>query len=322
MVFIHEADNFREYTAVTLDQLRTFQAVAALKSFRGAAEVLHITQPAVSKQIQALETELNARLFERGKSAHLTSAGAALLKHAEHLSRILTVAKQEITDLRELRAGHLSIGAAHSVATYVLPSLIEAFRAGYPSVKLSLNSAWSGEITGRVMTYDLDLGLIRLLSPKPQGFQQLTLVPLATNDLVFVASPKDPLAGKKRLTWADLQEAPWILNHNGCVYRSHIESRLKERGQGLNTVVEVMGLGLQKKLTELGLGVSVLPKNMVTAELRRGSLKALNVEGPTLQIHSCLIFRKDKYIHGAMKAFLGLLQKTFRPAKEGLARYL
>ena len=107
---------------MTLDQLRTFQAVAAVKSFRGAAEVLHITQPAISKQIQALEAELNERLFERGKSARLTSAGAALLKHAEHLSRILAVAKEEITDLRELRAGHLSIGAAHSVATYVLPA--------------------------------------------------------------------------------------------------------------------------------------------------------------------------------------------------------
>ena len=113
---------------MTLDQLRTFQAVAAAKSFRGAAEVLHITQPAISKN-QALEAELNERLFERRKGAQLTSAGAALLKHAEHLSRILTVAKEEITDIKELRAGHLSIGAAHSVATYVLPGLIEAWEA-------------------------------------------------------------------------------------------------------------------------------------------------------------------------------------------------
>src|SRR5262249_51601407 len=248
--------------AMTLDQLRTFRAVATARSFRGAAEVLHITEPAVSKQIQALEAELNERLFERGRSAQLTSAGAALLKHAEHLSRILTVAKEEIADLRELRAGHLSIGAAHSVATSVLPGLIEAYRARYPEVKLSLNSAWSGEITGRVVTYDLDLGLIRLRAPKQQGFQHLTLMPFATNDLVFVASPKDRLAGKKRLTWADLQEAPWILNHDGCVYRSHIESRLKERGQGLKIVVEVMGLELQKKLTELPLPVSVFPPSL------------------------------------------------------------
>jgi len=244
------------------------------------------------------------------------------LKHAEHLSRILTVAKQEITDLKELRAGHLSIGAAHSIANYVLPGLIEAYRAGYPKVDLSIHSAWSVEITGRIMTYDLDLGLLRLLSPKPQGLQQLTLVPLETTDLVFVTSPNNRLVGRKKITWADLKEAPWILNHNGCVYRSHIESRLKERGQALKVGVEVMGLELQKKLTQLGLGVSLLPRNLVTTELRQGSLKALNVEGTKLRVYSCLAFRKDKYIHGAMKGFLRLLQETFRPARDGLKRYL
>ena len=307
---------------MTLDQLRTFQAVATVRSFRGAADVLHITQPAISKQIHALEAELDERLFERGRSAQLTSAGTALLKHVEHLSRILTVAKEEITDLRELRAGHLSIGATHSVATYALPGLIEAYRARYPKVNLSIDSGWSLEIAGHVMTYDLDLGLLVLLSPKLQGFQQLTLVPLATTDLVFVTAPNDRLAGRKKITWDDLKEAPWILNHDGCVYRGYIERRLKERGQALKVEVEVMGLELQKKLTELGLGISLLPRNLVTTELRQGSLKALNVEGTKLQGYSCLLLRKDKYIHGAMKGFLRLLQETFQPPKNGLTRYL
>ena len=118
--------------AITLDQLRTFKAVAAAKSFRGAAEALHITQPAISKQIQALEAELNERLFERRKGAQLTSAGAALLKHAEHLSRILAVAKEEITDLRELRAGHLSIGAAHASPPTYCPASSRRIEPGIP----------------------------------------------------------------------------------------------------------------------------------------------------------------------------------------------
>ena len=307
---------------MTLDQLRTFQAVATVRSFRGAADVLHITQPAISKQIQALEAELDERLFERGRSAQLTSAGTALLKHVEHLARILAVAKEEITDLRELRAGHLSIGAAHSVATYVLPGLIEAYRARYPKVNLSIDSGWSVEITGRVMTYELDFGLLLLLSPKLQGFQQLTVVPLETTDLVFVTAPNDHLARRKETTWNELKEAPWILNQHGCVYRSYIERRLKERGQALKVEVEVMGLELQKKLTELGLGVSLLPKNFVSRELRQGSLKVLNVEGTKLRVYSCLVLRKDKYIHGAMKGFLRLLQETFQPAKDGFTGYL
>src|SRR5437870_13827957 len=98
---------------MTLDQLRTFQAVATVRIFRGAAGVLHITQPAISKQIHALEAELDERLFERGRSAQPTSAGTALLKHVEHLCRILTVAHDAITALSEPREAHLSNAAAH-----------------------------------------------------------------------------------------------------------------------------------------------------------------------------------------------------------------
>jgi DNA-binding transcriptional LysR family regulator len=301
---------------MTLDQLRTFQAVAAAKSFRHAADLLHLTQPAVSKQIQALETELDQRLFERGRNAQLTSAGSALLKHVDRLSRILTVAKEEIADLRELRGGHLSIGASHSFAAYELPHLIEAYRTNYPKINLSIEAGWSGEITQRVVSYALDLGLLVLLTPGLEGFPQLSFFPLATTDLVFVVSPNDPLAKRKRLTWEDLKEAPWILNQQGCVYRGYIERRLKERGQPLKVEVEVLGLELQKKLTQLGLGISLLPKSFVRAELQQGTLKTLDVAGTNLQAYSCLVFRSDKYIHGAMKAFLKLLQDSFDPAKK------
>lgn len=303
---------------MTLDQLQSFQTVAAAKSFRHAAELLHLTQPAVSKQIQALETELDQRLFERGRSAELTLAGTALLKHVDRLSRILTVAKEEIADLRELRGGHLSIGAAHSIAAYELPHLVEAYRANYPKINLSIEAGWSVEITRRVLSYALDLGLLVLLSPKLEGFPQLSFIPLATTDLVFVVSPNDPLTKRKRLTWDNLKDAPWILNQDGCVYRSHIERRLKERGQSLKVEVEVLGLELQKKLTELGLGISLLPKSFVRTELQQGTLKTLDVPGTKLQAYTCLVFRSDKYIHGAMKAFLKLLEETFKPARRQL----
>lgn len=303
---------------MTLDQLRTFQTVAAAKSFRHAGELLHITQPAISKQIQALEADLDQKLFERGRSAHLTLAGTTLLKHVAHLSRILVAAKEEIADLRELRTGHLSIGAAHSIATYVLPTLIEAYRARYPKVNLSIEAGWSVEIASRVVTYDLDLGLLVLVSSKLEGFPKLSFVPLTTTDLVFVVSPNDPLTKRKRITWDELKEAPWILNQEGCVYRSYIETRLKERGQAMKVEVEVIGLELQKRLTQLGLGVSLLPKSFVATEIRQGTLKTLHVAGTRLQAYSCLVFRNDKYIHSPMRAFLALLRETYGSAKIAL----
>jgi DNA-binding transcriptional LysR family regulator len=305
---------------MTLDQLHTFQTIATTHSFRRAAELLSLTQPAVSKQIQALETELEQRLFERGRSAQLTLAGTALLKHVDQLSRIVTVAKEEISDLRDLRQGKLSIGAAHSIATYELPRLIEAYRAAYPKINLVIESGWSVDITRRVLSHALDLGLLILVSPKLEGFPQLSFVPLATTDLAFVVAANNPLANRKRLTWDDLKDVPWILNHDGCVYRSYIERRLKERGQSIKVEVEVLGLKLHKKLAELGLGVSLLPQRFVSEEIRRGSLKTLHVIGEKLQAYSCLVFRSDKYLHGAMRAFLQLLDQSFRPANKTLQR--
>ena len=301
---------------MTLDQLKAFQTVAATRSFRHAAEVLHLTQPAISKQIQALEAELDQRLIERGRNAQLTAAGAALLKHAERVSRLLAIAKEEISDLRELRGGRLAIGAAHSFATYELPRLIETYRKSYPRINLAIEAGWSVEIARRVAMYELDLGLLVLLTQQLEGFPQLTFAPFAETEMVFVVASHDPLAKRNRLTWEELKEAPWILNQQGCVYRSYVESRLKERGQAMKVEVEVLGLELQKKLTQLGLSVALLPRHFVSSELQRESLKALRVIGSRLKAHSCLVFRTDKYIHGAMKAFLKLLQENFAPVKK------
>jgi DNA-binding transcriptional LysR family regulator len=238
------------------------------------------------------------------------------------LRRIVTVAKEEISDLRDLRQGRLSIGAAHSIATYELPQLIEAYRAAYPKINLLIESAWSVEITQRVLSHALDLGLLILVAPKLDGFPRLSFVPLATTDLAFVVAANNPLTKKERLTWDDLKEAPWILNHHGCVYRGYVETRLKERGQSIKVEVEVLGLELHKKLAELGLGISLLPQRFVSEEIRRGSLKTLHVTGEKLQAYSCLVFRSDKYIHSAMRAFLKLLDQSFRPASKTLQRIL
>lgn len=300
---------------MTLDQLVTLQAVSSAKSFRRAAETLHLTQPAVSKQIRALEIELGERLFERGRTARLTAAGKTLLKHAERLSQIVRIARDEIADLRELRRGHLSIGASHSIATYALPDLIETYRLRYPQVTLSVEAGWSPQILSHVVSHELDLGLVVLVTPKPNDTSQLTSNALATTEIVFVTSPKNPLVKKGQVTFEEFREVPLILNQDGCIYRHHLESHFAQRGFKMNTAVEVIGLELQKKLTQLGLGIALLPKPFVAKELKEKSLKTFTVKGLQLRSYSCLVYRRDKYIHEAMKVFLSLLQEAFDPAK-------
>lgn len=300
---------------MTLDQLVTLQTVSGTKSFRRAAETLHITQPAVSKQIRALELELGERLFERGRSATLTLAGRTLLKHVENLSRLLQTAREEIADLRELRRGHLSIGASHTIGAHLLPELVETYRLRYPQVSLSVETGWAPEILGRVVSHELDLGLVVLVTPGPENAPQLASAVLDTTETVFVASPKDPLVKKRHLTFEEFSKLPLILNHTGCLYRRYLESRFAEKGVAMNIAVDVIGFELEKKLTQLGLGVSLLAKLLVAKELKEKSLKTFTVEGLQLRSYSCLVYRRDKYIHGAAREFFKLLQEVFPKAK-------
>ncbi|MGH7830011.1 MAG: LysR family transcriptional regulator [Candidatus Binatia bacterium] len=300
---------------MTLDQLVTLKAVSSVKSFRRAAELLHLTQPAVSKQIASLETELGERLFERGRTASPTAAGKMLLRHAEHLSQILQTAREEIADLRELRRGHLTIGASHTIATEVLPGLVEKYRARYPQVGLTIEAQWSPQVLSHVTSNDLDLGVVVLVAPKLTNMPHVICTALTSAEVVFVASPKSPPLKKRQLTFEEFREIPLILTQEGCLYRQYLESKFAEKGCGMNIAVEAIGIELQKRLTQLGLGVSLLSKPLVAKELREKSLISFTVKGLQLHSYSCLVYRRDKYIHGAMRGFLKLLQEVFPDAK-------
>jgi len=166
-----------------------------------------------------------------------------------------------------------------------------------------------------VTAHDLDLGVVVLIAPKLDTMPHLTCIPLADTEVVFVASPKDPVVKKRQLTFEEFREVPLILTRDGCLYRQYLEGRFAEKGWGMNIAVEAIGLELQKRLTQLGLGVSLLSKPLVAKELREKSLATFTVKGLHLRSYSCLVYRRDKYIHGAMKGFLGLLRETFDPHK-------
>lgn len=300
---------------MNLDQLVTFRTVARMGSFRRAAEVLHLTQPAVSKQVRALESEFGERLLERGRAVRLTLAGEVLLKYAERVSEVVQNARDEVNDLRELGRGRLSLGTSSGIATQVLPPLLETYRMRYPRVTVTVETGWKPEIMRRVIARDLDLGLVILTMPGPDPPAELTCIPLRVSEMVFVAPASEPLVKRRRLTIDDLRDVPWILSPDGCQYRGYVERRFAERGLTMNVAVEVIGMEVQKRLVQLGLGITLLPKPVVVQELKTGTLRTFTVEGAKLQSLTCLLYRRDKYIHGAMQGFLNLLRELFPSGK-------
>src|SRR5260370_3032984 len=147
-------------------RLRVFRAVAEEMNFRKAAEVLHLSQPAVSQHVRALEEEAGVRLFDRargeghGSQISLTEAGRVLLGYANAAAETMVEAQRALAALNDEAVGELRLGASTTVAQYVLPRILGAFLRQYPQVKLSLVSGNTEKIVESVAEKRVEVGII------------------------------------------------------------------------------------------------------------------------------------------------------------------
>ena len=142
---------------IHLDQLRVFQAVAETGSFTRAADVVHLTQPGISKHIKQMEESFGTPLFDRsGRKATLTEAGAILFEATQGVMAIIDVAEQRIEDLKDLRGGRLRLGTSFPIGVYLLPRVLAQFRRKYPAIEVTLNITVSGMIGPKVLASEID----------------------------------------------------------------------------------------------------------------------------------------------------------------------
>jgi len=145
--------------AHSLRQFEVFLAVARAKSFRRAADALHLSQPSLSQHVAELERELGVKVFDRlRRTVELTEAGRVLEDHVQRLFATLDSARKAIDDLSGLQRGSLVVGASTTPGIYVVPGMLAGFRARYPGIHLSLQIANSAVIEQRVRTNEVDLG--------------------------------------------------------------------------------------------------------------------------------------------------------------------
>ena len=146
---------------INLNQLRIFQAVTETRSFTRAAEVVHLTQPGISKHIKQMEEYYGLPLFDRlGKKVALTQAGEILFEATREIMASITAAEQRIEDLKGLHGGRLVLGASFAIGIYFLPGILAAFRKQYPAVDVTLDISLGERIVAKILANKLDLGLV------------------------------------------------------------------------------------------------------------------------------------------------------------------
>lgn len=283
--------------------LQAFISVAEHSSFSLAAEHIHISQPAVSKRIAALEAELNTRLFDRiGRQTLLTEAGQALLPRARRILAEVQDSRRAISNLSGEIGGRLSIGTSHHIGLHRLPSVLRAFNQRYAEVELDLHFMDSEEACEAVLHGDLELGIVTLpLSPSPS----LACKPVWEDDLRVVVGPDHPLHGRRGIELVTLARYPAILPAHGTFTREVIEEAFHPYGIEPLLRLSTNYLETIKMMVSIGLGWSILPESMID-----GELQALKVPGLKLVRELGVARHTERTLSNAAEALIRLLPLT------------
>jgi len=289
------------YSIMELSTLKAFIAVAETASFTEASERLFLTQPAVSKRIAALEEELGTPLFDRiGRTITLTEAGNTLLPRARSIIAELEDSRRAISNLGGEVAGHLALGTSHHIGLHRLPPILRQYSERYPKVELDIRFMDSEEACRAVERGELELGIVTL----PQHPSPALTIELVWDDpLAVVASSSHPLVKQEKVTVEQLADFPAILPAPGTYTREVIEQAFEPYEQKLHVTLSTNYLETIKMLVSVGLGWSVLPRTMLSDELR-----VLEVDHLELSRQLGSVRHQGRTLSNAAHAMLELLK--------------
>jgi DNA-binding transcriptional LysR family regulator len=284
-------------------RLQVFHAVAKQLSFTKAAEVLFMTQPAVTFQIKQLEEHFNTRLFDRGHGKiSLTPAGDMVLEYAERILNLSSEMDVRLAEMTGQIGGPLLVGGSTTIAEFLLPRILGEFKSKYPSVQPRLIVGNSETIETRVAEHTLDIGLIETHSHQ----QNLSCEMCCEDELHVICSPTSPLAKLKEITPIQLLEHPYVSREQGSGTREVTDEYLQREGVAPETMNLVMELGSPEALkgvVETGLGFAIASKASVVKEQALGTLVTVPLR-PRLTRTLAMVYPKEKFRSRLVNTFV------------------
>jgi len=288
---------------MNISNLQAFITVAENESFSDAADILKLTQPAISKRIASLEKALSERLFDRiGRKIILTEAGRTILPKCKKILEMITDTEQSLNNLSGQVNGVLSLGTSHHIGLHHLPPIIRAYTQKYPDVKLDLHFMDSETVCEKIEAGDLELGIVTLPPLIPENINGKTLW---IDPLNFVVNATHPLANEKNISISTLTEHNAILPNKNTYTREIIEKAFTNKNLALTTSLSTNYLETIKMMVSVGLGWSILPNTMVNKDL-----KIIKVEELQLMRKLGHVQHKQRTLSNAAIAMLSVLSTS------------
>ena len=294
-------------------QLEYFVAVAEEGSFTKAAARVHVAQPGVSAQIRRLEQELGETLFDRsGRAVRLTGVGAAFLPHARSALNSVDGARLAVDELAGLVRGRVAVGMVTSCGVLELPDALARFHRAHPGVEISLGEDNSDRLLEGVLTGRLDLAFVGIAGDPPAGI----VVQDVVDDRLFAAVHTDhALAGRARLTLAELSQLPLVSLPRGTGLRSALEDACDRAGLIPRIAFEASNLTMVAALAARQLGVAILPESVATAD--RSQLHPIAVIEPEIRSRLALAWRTHGPVSPAARELIALARAAMGRTRAG-----
>jgi LysR family transcriptional regulator, transcriptional activator of the cysJI operon len=288
-----------------LDLLKTFVAVAKYKSISIASEEVHLTQPAVTKQIKYLEDHYGAKLFDRENRFKITEEGTVLLLYAKQVLEMYQDSLLAVNDSKGQVRGVLRFGANLTSGIYLLPHLIKVFCEMHPDVKIEVVLNNTDNIVRAIKHRDISFGFISAHVKEP-----LIANHVFFEDKISIVFGPNVEAIGKNVDWKQLQSHPFISRERGSDIREITEQWLRERKIILKPKVELNNTEAIKQCVQCNLGFSMLPRCTVEAEIRLGLLREVSAPYFQLQQESYICHYKGRGFSRVERVFLEFVLET------------
>ncbi len=287
-----------------LDQLKLFTDLVREQSFTKVAEKNFLTQPAVSLRIRNLEEELETKLLERTtRKVLVTEEGRILYDYARDILSKAEEVKTVLLERQNKMIGSVRLATVHSIGLHELPAYLKQYISRYPQVALHIDYQ-TGDVVYRIVQEgEADLGLVAYPEPRPS----LVILPFLEDELVAICNEEHPFARRETIRLQDLNGQQFIAFDEGLPTRKAIDAVLARLHIRINIKMQSGNIEILKKMVEVGLGVSLVPRFSVQAEVEHGQLRSLPITDYSFKRPLALIHRKGKSLSRPMQAFIDLL---------------
>lgn len=295
--------------ALNFHQLHIFYTVAEKGSFSGAAQALHMTQPAVTMQVQSLEDHFGTKLFYRTtKKTELTEAGRALLPFAKRSIDLIGETEEEMSRFTHMLEGRLQLGASLTVGEYILPRLLGPFGKEFPGISINMKVTNTTQILEDILQHHLNFGLVEA----PIDHADVHTEAVMSDELKLIVPAGHDLSGPGPVRFEEVLQYPFILREQGSGTRRVMEEEMARRGYdpgAMKIMMELGSTGAVKSAVEANLGISILSQSSVKHELALGILQAKDIEGIRFTRNFYAIYLKSALLPISAMTFLTFIRE-------------